>query len=123
MRELLLYKGFATNNKQLLLLFTMVFNKNIQEGRTGNLEGIVNKALFFGSFCASLAAGMFLGELADVYFARPIAQKYSPELNPYLTFAASTATGMALTVLGWRKLIAPLFYSVTKNEEQQKDYK
>ncbi len=100
----------------------MVFNENMK-GETVRLEGIVNKALFFGSFCASLGAGMFLGELADVYFARPIAQKYSPEVNPYLTFAASTATGMALTILGWRKLIAPLFYSVTRNEEQQKDYK
>src|SRR3989344_2771077 len=98
----------------------MVFNENINEGRTGRLEGIVNKALFFGSFFASLGAGMFIGELADVYFARPVAQKYSPELNPYLTFAASTATGMALTMLGWRKLIAPLFYSVTRNEGQQK---
>lgn len=89
----------------------MIFDKN-----TG-LEGLLNKGLFYGSFLASLGAGMFLGEIADVYLARPVTQKYSPGLNPYLTFAASTVTGMALTMLGWKRLIAKPLYDRIKPQK------
>ena len=93
----------------------MTYDKT--EEKTSEIRGGCLESLILGGSClASLAAGALLGELADVYITRPIAQRYNPEFNLYWTFAASTATGMALTLLGWKKLIAPLFYRIKTQE-------
>lgn len=86
----------------------------ITDSSPSRLELLVNKGLFYGSFLASLGAGMLIGEVADVFIARPILIKHAPETNLYWSFACSAATGMALTVLGWYKLIAPSLYKTMK---------